>query len=56
MFFERELGPLLIVGVLLLVFSWLHNDRMSRLYAKDRSAQEHDQSTEMPITDHRVEQ
>ena len=54
MFLERELGPLLIVGVLLLVFGWLHNDRMSRLYANERSEQE--QSTEMPITDHRVEQ
>jgi hypothetical protein len=56
MFLERELGPLLIVGGLLLVFSWLHNDRMSRLYAKDRSAQEHGQPTETPTTDHRVEQ
>jgi len=54
MFLERELGPLLIVGVLLLVFSWLHNDRMSRLYANERSEQE--RSTETPTTDHRVEQ
>jgi hypothetical protein len=54
MFFERDLGPLLIVGVLLLVFSWLHNDRMSRLYANERSEQE--QSTEPPIIDHRLEQ
>lgn len=56
MFLEREFGPLLVVSGLLLIFSWLHNDRMNRLYANDQSTQEHDQSTEMPITDHRVEQ
>lgn len=56
MFFERELGPLLIVSGLLLVFGWLHNERMDRLYADERSEQEREQPTETPITDHRVEQ
>ena len=56
MFLEQEFGPLLLVSGLLLIFSWLHNDRMNRLYANDQSTQEHDQSTEMPIIDHRLEQ
>lgn len=56
MFLEREFGPLLVVSGLLLIFSWLHNDRMNRLYANDQSERERDQPTEPPIIDHRLEQ